>query len=413
MKGLRKTLTLAFAFFCGHFPHIAGAYDPGYVLSIGDEIEFDVLQEDDLLGQFIINSQGFVSLPLIGGVPIAGLNIADAKKLIRDTYTEREVFRSPTIELSVVAYRKVTILGDVLNPGQYDYDPMMTAEHALGKAGGMSSFDVDPELRLLRRRELEAAEASITADIALKSAVYARLNWQLHGGQPEISMERLPDDVRVEVDAEGFRDFAATERELALIENEDFETQVELINEAIEESRLQLLLVEERERIARQAELDAREAAERADELRERGVISSSDQLALRAALSAASSTLIGVAETKTAIRRELGAFERELSDLKSAHHADLISSMQIATVDLTKLIAEKQSVQDQLDLIAQWMLGGPNEQDTSKITFSARRLQSDGSHSMVSLEPFDEMRPGDVLTVSVTPSDLGLRLGQ
>ena len=55
----------------------------------------------------------------------------------------------------------------------------MTAEQALGKAGGLVSAVVDPELRLLRRRELEGDLTANDAELALKSAIYARLKAQI------------------------------------------------------------------------------------------------------------------------------------------------------------------------------------------------------------------------------------------
>lgn len=389
------------------------ANDGSYTLSIGDTIEFDLLEEDDLVGQYIIGSQGMVSLPLIGGVVIAGLTVADARERIRDTYIERQIFRAPTVDLSVVSYRKVTILGDVFKPGQYDYDPVMSAEQALGKAGGLSYTSVDPELRLLRRRELEGSKVSNAADLALSAAVYSRLKWQSMGGDGEMSLDLLPDDARAEVDPALFEGFADVERSLAKVEIEDYERQVSLVKEAIEESQLQLALIEERSEIARGAAETAKEAADRANELRERGVISAGDQLAARAALSTASASLVSVGESRTAVKRELGAFFRELSAIDAAYNAEIIGELQATTVEMKKLIATKRSIQDQLDLISHWITEGPTRDDQDRVNFVVRRMGEDGSLSFLKLEPFDEVLPGDILTVSVAPENLIQGSGQ
>lgn len=386
----------------------ASGSDGSYVLNVGDTVEFDLLQEDDPPVKYTIGNQGTISLPLIGGLRVAGLQVDDARDLIRDTYIERKIFKAPLIDLSVVSYRKITVLGDVLNPGLYEYESSMTAEQALGKAGGEISALVDPELRLLRRRELEGAKVANEAELALKAAVYARLKSQ-SAGELKISMDLLPEDVAAAVDEELFQGFAEIERELGQVSIDNHARQVELLNEAIDESLAQLSLIEQRAEFARQAVKTAEESAERAEELRERGILSVDDLLASKAAVNAASATLVSVGETQTAMRRELGAFRRELSDLESAAKSATIAQLQLESVELKKLLAARRSVQEQLDLINQWINNGPLESDKKRINFVVRRRNAMGELSFITLAPYDEVLPGDILTVSLLPAERDL----
>ena len=75
--------------------------------------------------------------------------------------------------------------------------------------------------------------------------------------------------------------------------------------------------------------------------------------------------------------------------------------------IEMKKLIATKRSIQDQLDLISHWITEGPTRDDQDRVNFVVRRMGEDGSLSFLKLEPFDEVLPGDILTVSVAPENL------
>jgi polysaccharide export outer membrane protein len=393
---------------------VVSAYgaDAPAVLNSGDTIEFDLLYEDDPPAQYTIGNQGTVSLPLIGTVSVAGLSVKDATERIRQTYIEQEIFLAPIIDLSVVSYRKITVLGDVQKPGLYEYESFMTAEQALGTAGGLVSAVVDPELRLLRRRELGGELTANSVELALKSAIYARLKSQI-AGTLNVTIDLLPPDVQAAVDKSLFDDFASSEIELGQVELGNYQRQVELLNETITESLAQLNLIEQRSDFAKSAVVAAEEAAARAEDLRQRGLLSIDEHLAARSAVNAASATFVSVGESETGVRRELGAFRRELSELESTRKADMISQLQLENAEMKKLLAVRQSIQEQLDLIGQWIVGGPTSEDQSRIAYTVRRRNAGGQSLVVSLDDSDEILPGDILTVGVRPIDRGIKVGQ
>jgi protein involved in polysaccharide export with SLBB domain len=106
-----------------------------YTLGVGDKIHVTVFNEPDLTGDFSIDDQGFVSLPLIGQVHIAGLTPSQAQVTITQKYAANYLV-NPRVNVDVMNYRPFFILGEVRSPGSYPYVNGMTVLNAVVYAGG-------------------------------------------------------------------------------------------------------------------------------------------------------------------------------------------------------------------------------------------------------------------------------------
>lgn len=92
---------------------------------------------DAVSGEYTINADGMVSIPLIGTVKAGGETIAALSEVLT-TRLRRQVGLSelPEIGLEVVGHQPVYVLGDVASPGAFPYRPGVTARQALALAGG-------------------------------------------------------------------------------------------------------------------------------------------------------------------------------------------------------------------------------------------------------------------------------------
>lgn len=106
-----------------------------YTLGVGNKIHVTVFNEPDLSGDYDINDQGFVSLPLIGQVHVAGLTPSQAQETITQKYGA-DYLVNPRVNVDVLNYRPFFILGEVKNPGSYPYVNGMTVLNAVVYAGG-------------------------------------------------------------------------------------------------------------------------------------------------------------------------------------------------------------------------------------------------------------------------------------
>jgi polysaccharide export outer membrane protein len=88
-----------------------------------------------------VDENGKVDVPLVGLVPIGGLNLLEAENMIGAAGMQRRVFRKPTVRVTVSQRRvnRVTVTGAVNKPDTYELpDASSHLAAALLAAGGLS-----------------------------------------------------------------------------------------------------------------------------------------------------------------------------------------------------------------------------------------------------------------------------------
>jgi polysaccharide export outer membrane protein len=120
----------------------AGVSAPaGYILSANDQIAVEVFGEDDLRTNGRLNGEGNLSLPLLGSVRLAGLNLTQATARLTELYG-RDYLVSPRVNVILVGYakRRFTVLGQVNRPGSFEMPEGSTGGidllEAVAMAGG-------------------------------------------------------------------------------------------------------------------------------------------------------------------------------------------------------------------------------------------------------------------------------------
>ena len=160
LKWLLRTLSVAalclpvLAFGQGMTPE-----DGGYKLGVGDAIEVEAYQEDEISGRFTVNAMGAVTYPLLGSVVVAGKTPAEVAELLeslleKDYYVDVQL----KVDVAVFASQPVTLLGEVQNPGTYYLEGRMTLTELLAKAGGLRP-SAGPLLELRRTARVEGEGA--------------------------------------------------------------------------------------------------------------------------------------------------------------------------------------------------------------------------------------------------------------
>jgi polysaccharide export outer membrane protein len=106
-----------------------------YKLDVGDKVHITVFDEPDLTGDFDVNDQGIVSLPLIGQVHIAGMTLSEAQDFITQKYAANYLI-NPRVNVQILNYRPFYVIGEVKTPGSYQFVNGMTVLNAIALAGG-------------------------------------------------------------------------------------------------------------------------------------------------------------------------------------------------------------------------------------------------------------------------------------
>jgi polysaccharide biosynthesis/export protein VpsN len=102
-------------------------------------------------GEYMIDTGGFINLPNLGRLKIAGLTGGAAQSAIESAYKTKEVYTNPTIIITMQAQsRWVNVGGEVKSPQRVPFTPDLTILASINAAGGFSPFADQRKVRLLR-----------------------------------------------------------------------------------------------------------------------------------------------------------------------------------------------------------------------------------------------------------------------
>src|SRR5215469_8297877 len=137
-----------------------------YRLGTGDKIRVTVFGEKDLSGDFDVNDQGVVALPLIGPTKLAGKTISEAETQITASYG-KDYLVNPRVNVEVLNYRPFFILGEVKNPGSYPFVNGMTVVNAVALAGGYTPRAKRDHIMVKRAAKAGAGEQEVSEDAVI------------------------------------------------------------------------------------------------------------------------------------------------------------------------------------------------------------------------------------------------------
>jgi protein involved in polysaccharide export with SLBB domain len=133
-----------------------------YHLGTGDKVRITVFNEGDLSGEFVIDSQGYLRLPLAGPVQAAGLSSYGLESRLAAAYESGGFLIRPRVSVEITGYRPFYIIGEVSKPGEYPYVNGMSAPNAVALAGGFTDRAVESDFWV--RRQGEAKERRLPID---------------------------------------------------------------------------------------------------------------------------------------------------------------------------------------------------------------------------------------------------------
>jgi len=147
----------------GHgLPPLADQGSRDYRLGSGDTVRIITYGEDPLTGEFKVNDQGDVTLPLAGRVAAAGKTPTQLGEAIAGSLRKGAVLVNPSVSVEIATYRPIFVLGEVNKPGQYPYQPGMTMVTAAAVAGGFTYRAVDGYASVVRTVDGESVEGKVS-----------------------------------------------------------------------------------------------------------------------------------------------------------------------------------------------------------------------------------------------------------
>jgi protein involved in polysaccharide export with SLBB domain len=136
---------------------------PVYLIGPGDELNIIVFGHPDLSGNFVIDPQGDLTMPLIGRLPVRGKDVDTITREVTAAYGGSFLV-DPRVSVELLNSRPFYILGQVNLPGEYPYVRGVTVRQAAAIAGGYTRRADTEEFVIYRQTETGSQELSATAD---------------------------------------------------------------------------------------------------------------------------------------------------------------------------------------------------------------------------------------------------------
>ena len=150
--------------------HAADAGEKAYTLRPGDHIEILVPHihrresypdsiknikffagETFTIESLMVTPGGKISVPMLGEITVAGLNLEQLQKLLSERLSEHTVTDEVYVILREIAHpHKVYVLGDVRRAGGYEYHEDLTLLKVIALAGGFTDFANPKKVKIYR-----------------------------------------------------------------------------------------------------------------------------------------------------------------------------------------------------------------------------------------------------------------------
>ena len=147
-----------------------------YRLGVGDKVRVTVFKEEDLSGEFQLDAQGFVRLPLIGPVRAIGLSTYGLETRITESLMNGGYLNDPHVNVEVTIYRPFYIIGEVTKPGEYPYVNAMSAPNAIALAGGYKEGAVESTIYVRHMGELSEREVPADDSTRIQPGDFVRVS---------------------------------------------------------------------------------------------------------------------------------------------------------------------------------------------------------------------------------------------
>lgn len=137
-------------------PDIGIPVSPDYLLGPGDTLQILFYGKTNISSNLEINRDGFINLPELGPIVLAGLTFGEAKKMLLKRISEQMIGVQASISLGQLRSIQIFILGETFKPGAYTVSSLSTITNALIVSGGVNKIASLRNIQLKRAGKIIA-----------------------------------------------------------------------------------------------------------------------------------------------------------------------------------------------------------------------------------------------------------------
>ncbi|WP_036480413.1 polysaccharide biosynthesis/export family protein [Myxosarcina sp. GI1] len=152
--------------------------ETAYTLGAGDRIALNIFQVEEYSGEYPVAVDGTINLPLVGGVNVSGLTLAETSDAVSKKYAT--YLKRPIVTVGLIAPRplKIAVSGEVDNPGSYEVpltgenQKFPTVTDMIEQAGGINTIADVRNVRVQRTiKDKEVVFNANLWDLLTKGAI--------------------------------------------------------------------------------------------------------------------------------------------------------------------------------------------------------------------------------------------------
>ena len=150
-----------------------------YKATPGDVVQITVHGESGLSGRFAIDRDGSITYPLVGSVAVVGMTMPEIGQLLGKALSER--LPRVSVTAAIIEYAPVFVVGEVRNPGKYQYRPGMITLELIALAGGVGRMESPVDGSAVQLISVRQEYADLDLQIFAQRTRRQRLRAELDG----------------------------------------------------------------------------------------------------------------------------------------------------------------------------------------------------------------------------------------
>lgn len=371
----------------------------------GEPFEWEALS-----GEFIVNGQGQISLPLIGSLDVVGQQPGAVADLIaRRLQDSAGLLKAPTASVQIVEFRPFYVIGGIEKPGEYPYRPGLTVLQAVSIAGGMrrspdpliSRFERDA---ITSRGDMRVMAALLDGLVARRARLQAEIDGAAAVTFPPELIDKKDDPA-----------IARLMREEEMI----FSSRMEGIQKKVEANKhLKDLLTGEIASLRSQVELKKRQVAsarrefENVKSLVDKGLGTAPRQLALERTLAEYESRQLDLERSIIEAQVEIAEAERNNVDVRSRWREEAtveLRQTQVRIEELTEKFETARRLIQEAEVTAPANLARARRSRSNLLPSYAIVRHENGEVREIPATEATPVRAGDTVRVTVPLPELDM----
>ncbi len=347
---------------------------------------------DAFSGEYVLEADGSLSLPVIGTLPTSGKSIDEVAAEISGTLKRRlGMVDEPETSLEIVSYPPVYVVGSVTTPGAFEFRPGMTALQLFALGGGVAVPVDGTADRLRLASDLRSAEAGILRS----NARLARLRTEA-AHEPDLS---FPPEVTGHADAALAKTVMNEETVIFAARARELHRQEQALDDLVSLLQLEIETLQTRLEDVGAAIAAAERELEGVSSLVEKGIATVSRRTDLERVVADLRFDRLNQTTAIVRAQQAISQAKREAAQLQDTYQTDIALGIQTEQATLEQLSLQRTTAQGLL-LSLEGGLAASAQTEPRVPTFTLVR-QTPTELIEVAAGEATTLQPGDVLKVT------------